>query len=424
MPAVAIEGSGSSLVSPGFSRMRSTRRLAVLLFLAYASLIAVFQGILNVLLPQVVARLAPDAKVGTLAFLSTGAAIAAVIALFAGGAVSDRTRSRWGKRTPSLLIALFASIALMPLVGGATSLLQLTVLLPLLWFTLNYYQSVLLAALPDRIPAHELSFASAAIGLGAPVGIFAGINIATMAANIMTGYIFLAIPLTILTFVLIVLEPEDSSLEEPVKERQNFSWKSCYAQFGSFAHRNYSLAAISRALLFLCYFSVTGYIFYLLQDYVGQEQLPYQSINAGMSIFSSVMTAAWLLVTVLTGWLSGRLPRTVLIVATVSILAGVVTLLPALSNSWIMFLIFGLGTGIMFGSYFVLDLKLATLVLPDEKTAGRDFGILLAAGSAPGVVAPAVAGAIIAVSGYPALFLFGAGVAFIGGLCVAFIRLR
>lgn len=404
--------------------MRSTRRLAVLLFLAYASLIAVFQGILNVLLPLVVARLAPDAKVGTLAFLSTGAAIAAVIALFAGGAVSDRTRSRWGKRTPSLLIALLASIALMPLVGGATSLLQLTVLLPLLWFTLNYYQSVLLAALPDRIPAHELSFASAAIGLGAPVGIFAGINIATMAANIMTGYIFLAIPLTILTFVLIVLEPEDSSLEEPVKERQNFSWKSCYAQFGSFAHRNYSLAAISRALLFLCYFSVTGYIFYLLQDYVGQEQLPYQSINAGMSIFSSVMTAAWLLVTVLTGWLSGRLPRTVLIVATVSILAGVVTLLPALSNSWIMFLIFGLGTGIMFGSYFVLDLKLATLVLPDEKTAGRDFGILLAAGSAPGVVAPAVAGAIIAVSGYPALFLFGAGVAFIGGLCVAFIRLR
>lgn len=404
--------------------MRSTRRLAVLLFLAYASLIAVFQGILNVLLPLVVARLAPDAKVGTLAFLSTGAAIAAVIALFAGGAVSDRTRSRWGKRTPSLLIALLASIALMPLVGGATSLLQLTVLLPLLWFTLNYYQSVLLAALPDRIPAHELSFASAAIGLGAPVGIFAGINIATMAANIMTGYIFLAIPLTILTFVLIVLEPEDSSLEEPVKERQNFSWKSCYAQFGSFAHRNYSLAAISRALLFLCYFSVTGYIFYLLQDYVGQEQLPYQSINAGMSIFSSVMTAAWLLVTILTGWLSGRLPRTVLIVATVSILAGVVTLLPALSNSWIMFLIFGLGTGIMFGSYFVLDLKLATLVLPDEKTAGRDFGILLAAGSAPGVVAPAVAGAIIAVSGYPALFLFGAGVAFIGGLCVAFIRLR
>ena len=404
--------------------MRSTRRLAVLLFLAYASLIAVFQGILNVLLPLVVARLAPDAKVGTLAFLSTGAAIAAVIALFAGGAVSDRTRSRWGKRTPSLLIALLASIALMPLVGGATSLLQLTILLPLLWFTLNYYQSVLLAALPDRIPAHELSFASAAIGLGAPVGIFAGINIATMAANIITGYIFLAIPLTILTFVLIVLEPEDSSLEEPVKERQNFSWKSCYAQFGSFAHRNYSLAAISRALLFLCYFSVTGYIFYLLQDYVGQEQLPYQSINAGMSIFSSVMTAAWLLVTILTGWLSGRLPRTVLIVATVSILAGVVTLLPALSNSWIMFLIFGLGTGIMFGSYFVLDLKLATLVLPDEKTAGRDFGILLAAGSAPGVVAPAVAGTIIAVSGYPALFLFGAGVAFIGGLCVAFIRLR
>lgn len=406
------------------SGMRSSRRLAVLLFLAYASLIAVFQGILNVLLPPVVARLAPDAKVGTLAFLSTIAAIASVIALFAGGAVSDRTRSRWGKRTPSLLITLFASVALMPLVASATSIAQLTVLLPLLWFTLNYYQSVLLAALPDRIPPHELSFASAAIGLGAPVGIFAGVNIATMASSTVTGYVFLSIPLTILTFVLMVVEPESSSLEMPVGERRSFSWKGCCAQFASFSHRNYSLAAISRALLFLCYFSITGYIFFLLQDYVGQGLLPYRSLSAGISIFSSVMTAAWLLVTLVTGWLASRFQRTVPIVAAVSILAGVVTLLPALSNSWTIFLLFGLGTGLMFGSYFVLDLKLATLVLPDEKTAGRDLGILLAAGSAPGVIAPAIAGAIIAGSGYPALFLFGAGVAFIGGLCVAFIRLR
>ena len=421
---MAVEQTCMGAEFTGVSGMRSSRRLAVLLFLAYASLIAVFQGILNVLLPPVVARLAPDAKVGTLAFLSTIAAIASVIALFAGGAVSDRTRSHWGKRTPSLLITLFASVALMPLVASATSIAQLTVLLPLLWFTLNYYQSVLLAALPDRIPPHELSFASAAIGLGAPVGIFAGVNIATMASSTVTGYIFLSIPLIILTFVLMVVEPESSSLEIPVGERRSFSWKGCCAQFASFSHRNYSLAAISRALLFLCYFSITGYIFFLLEDYVGQERLPYRSLSAGISIFSSVMTAAWLLVTLVTGWLASRFQRTVPIVAAVSILAGVVTLLPALSNSWTIFLLFGLGTGLMFGSYFVLDLKLATLVLPDEKTAGRDLGILLAAGSAPGVIAPAIAGAIIAGSGYPALFLFGAGVAFIGGLCVAFIRLR
>ena len=158
---------------PKHERPRRVRRLAILLFLAYASLITIFQGIQNILLPPVVERLAPDAKVGTLALLATLASVTTVVALFVGGAISDRTRSRWGRRTPSLVLSCLASVALLPLMGLASSVVQLLILMPLLWFTLNYYQSVLLAALPDRIPKHELGFASAAIGLGAPVGIFA-----------------------------------------------------------------------------------------------------------------------------------------------------------------------------------------------------------------------------------------------------------
>lgn len=405
-------------------RPPKARRLAILLFLAYASLITIFQGIQNILLPPVVQELAPDAKVSTLALLSTLASVTTVVALFAGGAISDRTRSRWGRRTPSLVLSCLASVALLPLMGMASSVAQLLVVMPLLWFTLNYYQSVLLAALPDRIPKHQLGFASAAIGLGAPVGIFGGVNIGAFAPTIMLGYLFLAVPFTILTCCLILLEPEPSSLGEPLRTRQSLVLRNVRKQFSSLSHRNFALTFASRFLLFLCYFSVNGYVFYVLQDYVGAAQLPYESVNAGVSIVMSLMTLSWLAITPLIGFVADRFRRTAFIVAMVSFGAGAVTLLPAVTNDWTVMLLFGLGTGVMFGTYFVLDLKLATLVLPSADNAGRDLGLLLAAGSAPGVFSPAIAASIIAFSGYPALFVFGAIVATAGALCALFIRLR
>jgi MFS family permease len=308
--------------------------------------------------------------------------------------------------------------------GMAGSVTQLLIVMPLLWFTLNYYQTVLLAALPDRIPRHELGFASAAIGLGAPVGIFGGVNIGAFASTTMLGYVFLAVPFTILTCCLLLLEPEPSSLGEPLRARQRLALQSVREQFASLADRNFALAFASRFLLFLCYFSVNGYVFYVLQDYVGAAQLPYKSVNAGVSTVMSLMTLSWLVVTPLVGFVADRLRRTAFIVAMVSFGAGAVTLLPALTNDWTVMLLFGLGVGVMFGTYFVLDLKLATLVLPSADTAGRDLGLLLAAGSAPGVFAPAIAASIIAFSGYPALFVFGAIVAIAGGLCAVFIRSR
>ncbi len=399
-----------------------TRRLAILLFLAYSSLITIFQGVQNILLPPVVQRLAPDAKVSTMALLITLASVTTVISLFAGGAVSDRTRSRWGRRTPSLMLSWLAGVILMPVMGIAGSVTLLAVVMPLLWFALNYYQSVLLAALPDRIPENELGFASAAIGLGAPVGIFCGVNLAAFASNTLVGYVLLATPFTILTWTLVLLEPEGSSVDLSVPSRQPMSLITFLAQFSSVRERNFALALASRFLMFLCYFSVSGYMFYIVQDYVGAAKVPFGNVAAGVSILMSVMTVTWLVITLGSGYFADRIGRTALVVALASFGAAIVTMLPAASASWPVMLAFALGIGLTFGAYFVLDLKLATLVLSAPEAAGRDLGILLAAGSAPGVISPAIAAAIIEAGGYSALFVFGAAVAALAGVCAILIR--
>ncbi len=415
-------GFTASARQPEVLRSR-TRRLAILLFLAYSSLITIFQGVQNILLPPVVQRLAPDAKVSTMALLVTLASVTTVIALFAGGAVSDRTRSRWGRRTPSLVLSWLAGVILMPVMGIAGSVSFLAVTLPLLWFVLNYCQSVLLAALPDRIPDDELGFASAAIGLGAPVGIFCGVNLAAFASNTLVGYIILAIPFTILIWMLVLLEPEESSIDMSVAPRQPLSLASFLTQFSSVRDRNFALALASRFLMFLCYFAVNGYMFYIVQDYLGAAKVPFGSVAAGVSILLSVMTITWLVVTLGSGYFADRIGRTAFVVALASFGAAIVTMLPAASASWPVMIAFALGIGLTFGAYFVLDLKLATLVLPAPEHAGRDLGILLAAGSAPGVISPVIAASIIEAGGYPALFFFGAAVAALAGVCAILIRI-
>jgi predicted MFS family arabinose efflux permease len=288
---------------------------------------------------------------------------------------------------------------------------------------INNYQSVLLAPLPDRIPPEELGFASAAIGLGAPVGIFCGVNLAALASSILAGYVLLGIPFTITTWALVLLERERSSIDTPVPPRQAVSLTSFLAQFATLRDRNFALALVSRFLMFLCYFAVSGYMFYIVQDYVGAAKVPYGSVATGVSILMSVMTLTWLAVTLCSGLFADRIRNTARVVAISSFAAAAATLLPAVGASWPVLIAFALGIGLTFGAYFVLDLKLATLVLPSPDTAGRDLGILLAAGSAPGVVSPAIAAALISASGYPALFAFGALVAAAAGVCAALIRM-
>ncbi len=400
-----------------------SRRLPILLFASYASLIALFQGIQNILLPAVVQRLAPDTKVSTLAVLATLSAITTIVAFLAGGAISDRTRSRFGKRTPWLVASCALSIVLMLLLGGASSIWQLMVIMPLLWFTANFYQTVITAILPDRIPDDQRGFASAAIALGVPIGIVVGVNVAAFAPTTFAGYAMLTIPYALTTIALVTLSREPSSLTSagtttttrPVV-RSGF--------FSAFASTDFTLTFISRFVLFLSYFTVSSYTFYILQDYIGTSNLPGGNVAGAVSITMTVLTVAWLVITPLTGVISDRIGHTPTIVAYTSIAIGAVLLIPAVSNSWIAMLLYSIGLGLTFGIYFAIDLKLASLVLPSPETAGRDIGLMGVASSGPTVLAPALAAGIIEYGSFPALFVAGGALALIGGLSAFWVRLR
>jgi MFS family permease len=397
-----------------------SRRLAILLFVGYASLIAVFQGIGNVLLPAIVESIAPTAKLSTLAMLSTIAAITTVFALICGGALSDRTRSRWGRRTPWLVAMAFASIPLMITMGLCDRLWQLMIVMPALWFTANFYQTVITAILPDRVPEPQRGFASGAMALGVPVGIFVGVNVAAWSPNPLVGYALLAIPFGFATMALVSIDREPSSIASESAVQTYAAGR----MLDAFRSRDFNLTFISRFLLFMSYFMVAGYLYYILQDYIGVANLPNHDVARAVGIVLSLATVGWLVIAPLTSLVADRIGHTAGIVAVNSFAIAMVMLVPAFTNQWWGMIAFGIGLGLTFGVFFAIDLKLASLVLPSAERAGLDIGLMGIAASGPTVLAPALAAWVIGFAGHSGLFFLSAIFAVAGGLCAFPIRVR
>src|ERR1700761_8190158 len=106
-------------VETELAAIRPPRIAKLLTFLlpATVGLISVFQGIQNILIPDQLAAIDPAHKIGNLALLTTFVAITSMIGIPAGGALSDRTRSRFGRRTPWIVGTTIVSGVLMVAMG-------------------------------------------------------------------------------------------------------------------------------------------------------------------------------------------------------------------------------------------------------------------------------------------------------------------
>jgi len=171
-----------------------------------------------------------------------------------------------------------------------------------------------------------------------------------------------------------------------------------------------------RTTMFVAQFSINNYLLYILQDHIGASRLPAGSGQIAAGAVSSLR----ILVTVPTifaaGWLAGRTARRKLFVQAYALAMAAASLVPIAASTWSGMLIFATLSGLAIGVYSAIDLDLMSHVLPDKNAAGRDLAMLVMAGAAAQLLAPAIGGGLIKLLGYDALFLFGAlGALAVGG---------
>lgn len=404
------------------------RRLIGMFLLPSCAMYALFQGIQQILIPAQAEALDPANKIANLALLTVLSSIGAVAGLLAGGALSDATRGRFGRRTPWLVAMALLSAALAIAMGQTVGLLALAVFYMMLWFASNFYQGVLTAVLPDRIPEERRGIASSIIGLGTPLGILLGVNVVAR-VPVPVAYVLIGLFLVATTLIFVFAAPE-GRYDAPRVVRARVSDQGWIERalgfvghfFASFRHRDFMLAFLSRAMLFLAYFTISGYLFYILQDYIGTKNLPGQDAKVATSILATVTTAVWIVTVAAAGWIADWLNRRKLFVGFCSIGMGFTMMIPIFFPSWEAIIVFKALAGLFFGTYMAVDLALMSLVLPDRDTQGRDMAVLAVATAGPQILSPLVAGGIITWLGYTELFLFGAAMAIGGGILTFFIR--
>lgn len=403
------------------SSRRDHRRLIASLFLPAVPLYACFQGMQQILQPAQIDAIDPGSKVRNLAMLTAASSVTAVVGLLIGGVVSDRTRTSWGRRNPWIVAMAAASAALMWLAARDVQIPSLIGIYCCLWFCLNFHQAALTAVLPDRVAPSHRGLASSAVGLATPLGILLGVNVAGRLGST-PAFLTLAVLLVAGSIGFALVSPESSRRGNAHSVHPVASSIRSESMFASFRDWDFSIAFISRALLFLAYFSVNGYILYVVKDRVPLAELPHGDAAFAVSILGTTATTAWIVVVPFAGWLADRFDRRKLIVSLASIGMAISMIPPLLSPSWSALVAFAAMDGMSFGIYLAVDLALISLVLPNPDTQGRDIAILTIASAGSQIFAPLLAGGLIAAFGYVALFAVSATLALGGGLVVLAIR--
>jgi MFS family permease len=79
--------------------------------------------------------------------------------------------------------------------------------------------------------------------------------------------------------------------------------------------------------------------------------------------------------------------------------------------------------GLGYGCFLSVDQALATQVLPDPESRGKDLGIMNIATAVPQAIAPLLGAGIVAMlGGFTGLFLLAAGCAALGALAVTRVK--
>ncbi|TSB31803.1 MFS transporter [Streptomyces benahoarensis] len=224
-------------------------------------------GPLQILLAVQAAAVAPPgvAKESVLAWVTGAGAVVSLLANPLFGAVSDRTVSRFGRRTPWIVAGVVSGGAALVWLSGARTVWSMAAGWCLVQLTLNAAFAAVTAAVPDQVPRAQRGTVGGWLGAAQILGVLAGTGLATSAPSLATGYAACAV-CTVLAALPYVLCHRDPVL--PAAARPPLSARAFLAGFAFSPRRHPDLgwAWLTRFLINLGNALALLYLLYFLRD--------------------------------------------------------------------------------------------------------------------------------------------------------------
>jgi MFS family permease len=411
----------SGCVGQRLNRKASAKFIAIYA-LAYATLWLALLTPAMISLALRVRQLAPDNPARPISTVLFAGAVVALISNPIFGALSDRTKSRFGRRRPYLLGGSLCGLFALAVIGFAPSVSILLVGWCVAQVAYNAVLAAMVAIVPDHIPTVQRGTVVGVLGMCMPVGQIAGTFVVQrLAGNLPLALIIPGVIGLAGVLALLMVLPREDQQQIPETPRaalgaMNRLWLR--------SHRDFAWAWGGRVLFVMGSCFLQAYQPFLLLD-----ELKFESAEVPGLIFRStlVQAAMGVLCSLIAGRLSDRTGRRKPIAMTGSVVQGLGLWMIAISHSYATFLLGIALVGVGHGIYEGVDLALVTDVLPDrDHNAAKDLGLLNISNTLPQVIAPLAAPSILELSGgdYTLLFLVAGTVPMLGSVLLAPLRER
>jgi len=372
-------------------------------------------------LPYKVGVLAPDSKAALLGVVATVGAVVGLIAGPVAGVLSDRTRTRIGRRRPWLIGGIFVlaigSVAVA--VSGSVPMLILG------WTVVSIGGACNAAAITpivaERVPEVQRGIMGAIVGVATQLGGVLGYTIGgLLTTNLLLMFLIPVITLAVFGAIFMVF------ISDPIVELPKTTLAQTFRLlvFNPRKHRDFSLVWLGKLLMQTALAFLTTYQLYFLLDRLGftaEEAGSKLALVGGLGILITMTFA------IVSGMLSDRLKRRKAFIYGASGLTAIGLALMAFADGFGLFfaaVLCILGAAGMFGS---VDVAMASDLVPDREQAGRWMSIYNLSATLSGAIAPVIGAGLLllgpsAGGNYTALFLVGALLALGVGITAGFVK--
>lgn len=351
-------------------------------------------------------------------YISGIAGVFALITYPLTGALSDRTTSRFGRRRPWIALGTAGFAASLIVLGLQTSLLGIGIC----WVCSSIFFCVLTAALTaaisDQVPVNQRGYVSGWISAPQAIGIIAGLVLVTaLALSTFGGYALMAALVVLLGLPFLVLVP-DAVLPRGIMPALSLRSLIDGLWISPRRYPDFGWTLLSRILVNLGNAFGTSLLLYFLMYGLRMDDAEGSLIILTLVYMVFVIVASlWL------GRLSDRLGRRRSFVFIASVLQAVAALILAFVPSFEAATVAAGLLGLGYGCFLSVDQALATEVLPDQLSRGKDLGIMNIALTVPQAFAPMLGALLVsATGGFTWLFLLSGITALAGAIAVAQVR--
>lgn len=342
--------------------------------------------------------------------------LAGVIAGPLAGALSDRTRSRWGRRRPWTIGGSLLTAASLLLTGSVAE----PVAVGAAWIGVSIGVAVVSASLTamiaDQIFAQR-GAASALVSSAQAVGIVVGVGaVVLLGLGIGASYIALAGFILVVGIGTALLLPDSKPAHRIASPAQQ-SWRE---RLGALQDRNFGWVLASRLTVNLGNALGTALLLFFLLYGVGT---PADRAEGDLLVLIVIYTVFVVAASVIAGSISdrtGKRKSIVIIAALVQALSAVMILIsPTFVGTAIAAGVMGAG----YGAYMAVSLALATDLLPRPEHHARDLSVVNVSANLGQLLGPLLGAALVAlVGGFWLLFATAGVLSVLGGIMTIAVR--